>query len=273
MLTRRRITTLAAAVAVCAGAAASNAAPVSVHPKSIQVSRGDVTITRTSVSDAQEVDYTVSFVGPLKVHGWSHTGALTGTSSAVIWETFTDNIPNFDVATADRVVTGQCAGGPDNPVDDTTTVDLSDARDLLNRHGYSFDCVLSHDGGTPWQVIIKAQTQQSELSPDSTRFSGTYSVTDAETSVVGLDENVTYGDAQLTEYTDDGGGVQWGPLRLSGQIMIGTTRYRGDLVTDTGPYVFGGSIPDMTVSGSANGLTVSGDCSGVIDGVLSQVTW
>jgi hypothetical protein len=62
-------------------------------------------------------------------------------------------------------------------------------------------------------------------------------------------------------------------LRLSGQIMIGSTRYRGDLVSDTGPYGFGVSIPDMTVSGSANGLTLSGDCSGVVDSVLSQVKW
>jgi hypothetical protein len=81
---------------------------------------------------------------------------------------------------------------------------------------------------------------------------------------------VTYGDSQLMQYTDEGGGVQWGPLRLSGQIMIGTVRYRGDIVSEVGPYVREPLIPTMQVSGSHGGLTVSGSCANPFPGPLTQ---
>lgn len=267
----RRLVAAAIVVAtVVTGSAALGAGPVSVSPSSVQVSKGSVTITRTSVSNGQELDYSVAFVGPLKVHGWSHNGRLSGTSTASYSEAFSGEIPNFSVASGDGRVTGQCGGAPNNPVDDTTGEGVSD---LANRHGFVFDCVLADGGSTPWQVRIDALTQAKTSGAATTTFSGTYAVTDVETSLVGLDADVTYGDAQLTEYTDSGGGVQWGPLRLSGQVVVGAARYRGDLVSAVGPYGYGPTIPDMTVSGSANGSTVSGDCAGVFDDVLSQAVW
>ena len=267
----RLITAAAAATIVVSASAAMGATPISIDPSARQVSNGTVTIVRTIVSD-QQYDYSVAFDGPLNVHGWSHTGRLAGTSQAFLWEVFDQTIPNFDVSTDDGRVTGQCGGGMGNTVDDTTGLGLG-----VTPNSYGFDCVLSLDGGTPWQINIDTSTQETD-GPSTVTFSGTYNVVDTETaSLVGLDEDVTYGDAQLTEYTDDGGGVQWGPLRLSGQLMIGSTRYEGDLVSDIGPYVYSSPMPPMNMSGSANGMTVSGSCAntpnGPVSSVIGQVEW
>lgn len=261
----RLISAITGATIVVGTSAAMGAAPVSIDPSARQVSNGAVSITRTIVND-QDYDYSVTFDGPLNVHGWSHTGRLAGTSEAVLWEAFDQTIPNFDVSTGDGRVTGQCGGSRQaTTVENTIGVDLEEVPDQ-----YVFDCVLSLDDGTPWQIIIKTQTQESD-SPSTVTFTGTYRVVDTASSFVGLDEDVTYADAQLTEYTDDGGGVQWGPLRFSGQLMIGSVRYEGDLVSDVGPYVYSLPIPPMNMFGSANGLTVAGSCANTPNGAVSSV--
>lgn len=260
----RLIPAIAVATVVVSTSAAMGGAPVSVNPSARQVSTGSVTIVRTIISD-QEFDYSVAFDGPLNVHGWSHTGRLSGTSGAYLWEAFDQTIPNFDVSTDDGRVTGQCGGALRNTLDDATTLGTG-----LTPSHYEFDCVLSQDGGTPWQITIRTDTQESDT-PSTVTFAGTYKVVDTASSYVGIDEDVTYGDAQLTEYTDDGGGVQWGPLRFSGQLMIGSTRYEGDLVSDVGPYVYAMPMPPMNMTGSANGLTVSGSCANTPDGPVTTV--
>jgi hypothetical protein len=267
MTVRRVVMGVVGAASVVTGLGMAQAAPVSVHPQSVQVSRGSATIVQTRVSD-QEYDYQVAFTGPLAIHGWTHTGTLRGSSTAYLWEAFAGTIPDFPVATGDGVVTGDCAGGPDDPVDSNTGVGVSD---LANVHGYSFGCDLGHNGGPRWHVNISTSLKEQVVGPKTTRFSGTYRVIDVQSSLVGIQQNVTYGDFQLTTYTDDGGGVQWGPFLFSGQMMIGSTRYDGDLVSDVGPYVYSLPMPEMTVSGSSHGLHVTGQCSGAYDPVFSQV--
>jgi hypothetical protein len=270
MVSRRRlIAAVGGLTSIVAGVVSAQAAPVTVHPSSVRVSQGDVTILRTSVSDGQELDYQVTFSGPFAVHGWTYTGTLQGTAVATSWETFYGDIPAFDVTSPDGVVTGACGGSPDNPADDATGLGVSEA---TNGHGYTFGCDLWHDG-VPWQVSIKTHSQQAQVDTDTTRFSGTYRLVDAETSLVGIEKNVTYGDVQLSSYTDDGGGVQFGPLHFSGQIVIGSTRYVGDLVSAVGPYIYSLPMPDMQVTGSSNGQQVTGACGGTVDPVFSEVEW
>lgn len=253
---------------VATGLGMAQAAPVAVHPQSVQVSRGSVSIVATKVT-AQQTNFQVSFTGPLAVHGWTHNGTLRGTSTAYNWEVFDRTIPRFPVATGDGVVKGGCGGTPDDPVDSNTGVAASEVTDV---HGYAFGCVLGHNGGPRWHVDIGTTLKEQVVGATTTRLTGTYRVVDARSSLVGIQQDVTYGDFQLTTYTDDGGGVQWGPLLFSGQLVIGSTRYVGDLASDVGPYVYSLPMPEMTVAGSSNGLHVTGQCTGAFDATLSQVT-
>src|SRR3954454_4929975 len=137
MASRRRLVAVVGGLtALVGGVVSAQAAPVSVHPKAVQVSRGDVTIVRTSVSGGAEIDYQVAFTGRLAVHGWAYTGTLTGTSVArSSWgRSRASGSPPFDVASPDGVVTGACGGGPNTPADDYTGVAVSTR---INRHGYS----------------------------------------------------------------------------------------------------------------------------------------
>src|SRR4051812_47110961 len=122
-VTRRRATTtavgLTALVVSATGALAGS--PVAVHPKTVHVSQGDITILQTVVNGGLEKDYDVTLTGPLAVHGWSHTGVLHGTSVAQIAEAFGTGIPEFSVSTDDGVVTGDCGGGRSDDLEDTTT--------------------------------------------------------------------------------------------------------------------------------------------------------
>src|SRR3954452_4205655 len=268
MASRRRLVAVVGGLtALVGGVVSAQAAPVSVHPKSVQVSRGDVTIVRTSVSGGAEIDYQVAFTGRLAVHGWTYTGTLQGTSVArSSWETFPGSgIPAFDVASPDGVVTGARGGGPDDPVDDTTGVAVSDR---INRHGYSFTCDLSHDGGARWQVSIDTTSKLQQVDADTTRFTGTYRIVDVRTTVVGIAKNVTYGDVQLGVYSDTGWGQQLGPLQFSGQVVIGTARYVGDLVSAVAPYAPTSAITDLPISGTSAGHSVTGTCSGDINALL-----
>src|SRR4051794_41924692 len=83
MASRRRLVAVVAGLtALVGGVVSAQAAPVSVHPKSVQVSRGDVTIVRTSVSGGAEIDYQGAFTGRLAVPGWTYTRPPPGASVA-----------------------------------------------------------------------------------------------------------------------------------------------------------------------------------------------
>ena len=252
----RRLVQLLVVVAAATFAGGTVVAPVEAASASGQFSQGSVQLTVGSADAGESSVYTVTFDGPISDHGWTHTGTLTAVGSTWSWTASMTTTPILSVSSDDGTVTGTCAGSS-NSVDVLPTAALD----------MTFGCVLSRSNSTPWQVTLRSTLQQDVNGAPT--WSGDYAESDVATPSVNVDGALSYGDVQFGDVTGDGV-LQYGPLRLSGQITIGGTQYRGDLVSGVSDPVTDGTVPPLAVSGSANGVDVSGTCTGAYDDVLAQ---
>lgn len=221
-----------------------------------QGSQGSVDLTVTSDADGVSSDYTVNFRGRITDHGWAHSGTLTGTGSTWLWTASMDSTPILSMSSEDGTVSGKCVGSSET-ADDVTSGALP----------MTFGCVLSHAGGTPWQITLQSVLTQ-DTSAAAT-WTGSYLENDVATPQASLDGALSYGDVQIGNASSFGE-LQYGPLRFSGQIDIGGVLYTGDLVSGMSGYVASNDVPPLAVSGSSNGMDVTGTCSGAYDGTLGQ---
>jgi hypothetical protein len=246
------------AIAV-SGAAWPASATASLLP--VQTSKGTVNLTIGSTDSGDTTVYTVQFTGPITDHGWSHTGTLTAIGSTWRWTASMANLPFLSVSTGDGKISGTCAGASQAASVDETVAGDGPLLDV------DFGCVLSRLGGTPWEITLHTLIKQG-LAGGST-WTGTYVEDDVASPGADPSGSATFGQVQLGTYTSEGT-PQYGPLRFSGQIDIGGTLYRGDLVSGVSDYVRSIDIPPLAVSGSSNGLDVSGTCSGLYDETVAQ---
>jgi len=89
--------------------------------------------------------------------------------------------------------------------------------------------------------------------------------------VVRATASESHGDIQFTDETD-GSGVVYGPIRLSGHFKLGNVSWDGDLISGQSALVQQADIPPLAMSGSDDGHTVGGTCSGSLDPTLDQAT-
>lgn len=246
-----------AAVVVTSGAMSSVSAMASTV--SAQANKGTVDLS-VGTADAGETSvYTVHFRGPISDHGWSHTGTLTAVGSTWSWAGSMSNIPILSVSSDDGTVSGTCGTVSQAASVDEALIGDGPALDL------DFGCVLSRSGSTPWEITLQsAVTQLTAGAP----WTGSYVEGDTATTQVNT-RSLTYGEVQLGDSSGEGY-PQYGPLRFSGQIDIGGNLYRGDLVSGVSDPVASNDIPPLAVSGSSNGVTVSGTCAGTYDETSAQ---
>lgn len=252
----RRVAHLAVVFAVVTAAGGGLfAASASAVSTSGQLSKGMVDLSRVTGDDGESSVYTVHFRGPISDHGWAYNGQLTAVGATWSWTASLSSTPILSVTPDDGTVTGTCAGA-------------SDTADLVTTSAFdmTFGCVLSRSGSTPWQITLRAALSQDATDP--ALWTGDY-VESETTSQVNVPGDLTYGEAQLGNRSSVGY-PSYGPLRLSGQISIGGTLYRGDLVSGTSDFIASNDIPPLSISGSGNGVTVSGTCSGTYDETLAQ---
>ena len=242
----RRATAIAVTVITLVGTAAAAQA-------------GTVGLTLTTDSATLTRNAAVTFRGQVVGHGWTYVGTLAGTGKTWSYNSSLANLPILSMTSGDGTVAGTCVGSSET-ADQTTNAVID----------MSFGCVLSRNGGTPWEVVLDSALQQLNASGyDDGTWSGTYGQATAPTPLVNAGHTPTYGQIQLGD-AESGGAIQYGPLRFSGQIAIGASLFRGDLVSGTSAWVQSSDIPPVAVSGSSDGQTVSGTCSGTPDDVLGQ---
>jgi len=246
--------------------------PAAASTASAQASKGSVDLTIST--GCCWSDYTVHFRGPISDHGWSYSGTLTGVGTTSVWTATMDETPILSMTSDDGTVSGNCAGntvGTDEVAQAADIANVTEAPAVTEIGGevstaaieMDFGCVLSRNGGTPWQISLHSTITQ-DTSAGAT-WTGSYAETDVATPQVNVKGALTYGDVQLGWFSPSGA-LQYGPLRFSGQIAIGATLYRGDLVSDLNNPVTalpGGYVPPLAVSGSSNGVNVSGTCNAV----------
>lgn len=240
------------------GTAYAIALPAASDPPA---SAGTVTLVRGVDPATTDANFTVNFQGRISDHGWSYVGTLSGTGTTWGYSGGVTQPPYLSMTSADGSVSGWCAG-------DSETGGLVAAGTL----DIEFRCVLSRDGGTPWETALDATTQQVASATSQSSWSGRYvgaSVTAPEVAADGSPSS-TYGEVQLGSQ-ENGDAIAYGPLRFSGQIAIGSTLYRGDLVSATSAFVASSVIPPLPVSGTSNGVTVTGTCTGTPNETASNV--
>jgi hypothetical protein len=251
----RRVANLFVVVAIATASGGTYAAAAATA--SVQVSQGAVDLTRSSGDNGESTVYTVNFHGWVTDHGWSHTGTLTGVGSTWAWAAGMGSTPILSMSSDDNTISGRCAGSSDT-IDEVATGALH----------MDFGCVLSRNGGTPWQITLESALIQ-DLN-DAAIWTGRYDENDVATPQANLRGTLSYGGVQLGDASGLGY-FQWGPLRFSGQINIGGTLYRGDLVSGMSDPTASNDVPPLAVSGSSNGLDVTGTCSGAFDQTVGQV--
>lgn len=238
---------LVAAIALMPGVA--NATSIGV---SARVETGTVTITQTTDPGTGAVDFAVSIKGPIHGHGWTYTGELSGTRQESAYNESISEIGTFDIAADPAGVTGMCntssiIGGTissDAPVDTTIY------------------CVLSKDGSTPWLTVIDGYLAPAVTDTTGTTWRGYYALTDTSTPTFEKPPP-THGDSQVIDETV-GGGDRY-KLQLSGQVAVGSGLYTGEISSDWSgvSYIHDGEPePTVNASGTDNGHTVTGPCSG-----------
>lgn len=227
----------------------------------MQTSNGTVDLSVGSADAGDTTVYTVHFRGPITDHGWSYNGTLTATGSTSRWTGSLDNLPFMSISSADGSISGTCAAASNAAEDESLVTSPSTALDM------DFGCVLSRNGGTPWAITLHSVLTQG-ISGGPT-WTGNYVEDDTATPQVNAPGSLTYGEVQMGDGSSDGY-PEYGPLRFSGQIDIGGTLYRGDLVSGISDPIASSDVPPLAVSGSSNGLDVSGTCSGVHDESLAQ---
>lgn len=257
MLRRPAYLYVAVGVAASLSGVWPTAASASLLP--VQTSKGTVDLTVGSADNGTTSVYTVHFRGPITDHGWTHTGTLTAIGYSWPWTASMANMPILDASTGDGKVTGTCAGISQAAAVDETVSGDGPVLDV------TFGCVLSRNGSTPWEVSLQSVISQAQsVGP----WTGIYVEDDTATPQVNQG-SLTYGDVQFG-YESADGAQRLGPLRFSGQIDIGGALYRGDLASGLSDWVTSDDLPPVAVSGSSNGMTVSGTCSGIYDETSAQ---
>ena len=231
----------------------AHAAAVSAQPAYVQTGAGTVTVTRTVDAASETASYAVNFTGQIGVHGWTYNGTLAGASSNSGFFALTSaDVPAFSVTATPAGVTGECAG--QSNTGSTVSPDLTP--------DYTFSCLLSKDGATPWLVQLDSVLTPNSAGAGAT-WTGAYVALDAETATVGSNRGLTFGDAQFQTATV-GGGLQYS-LQLSGQLAFGSAIYRGELQSELSAIVYlhdGVDMPPTDVSGRNGTHQVTGWCSG-----------
>ena len=248
---RRLVATTSVVLVVVTGSGSAFASIGVGSSGSVSASKGTVDLTTSTADDGESRVYTVHFRGPVTDHGWSYSGTLTGTGSTFAWSASMDSTPVLSVTSDDGTVAGRCVGGS-GTADEVTASALH----------MKFGCVLSRNGSTPWQIALDSVLTQ-DTNAGST-WTGSYLEKDTGLPRVTAGQSVSQGEVQLGDETGDGY-LTYGPLRLSGQIDIGGILYSGDLVSGTSEPVQSSDIPPLAMSGSSNGMTVTGTCSGTYD--------
>jgi hypothetical protein len=247
----RRITaagTVAAALAAITGVASAN--PITVSAK---VNTGTVSITQTPDPVTGGVVYAVSIQGLIRDHGWTYDGELSGVRHTT--ESFTENLSSigtFDVTADPAGVTGMCDTW--STIGNTVTTDAPVDTTIY--------CVLSKDGSTPWLTVIDSYLAPDVTDTTRTTWRGYYALTDTSTPTFEKPPP-THGDSQVIDETV-GGGDRY-KLQLSGQVAVGSGLYTGEISSDWSgvSYIHDGEPePTVKVSGTDNGHTVTGPCSG-----------
>lgn len=220
------------------------------------VARGTVTVTQSVDSSTGNANTSVTFAGDISGHGWRYTGTLTGSGETWAYDGWIGVIPTLSMTSADGSISGRCGAGSETAGEiPSVLVDLT------------FGCVLARNGGIPWEVHLVSEVKQRSVGDP---WSGHYVQAEPAASQVELPGGQTYGEVQLGDQSSPGV-FEDGPLRFSGQIQIGPQLYRGDLVSNISGPITEGGVPPLTVTGSSNGLEVTGTCSGDLSYPLDEV--
>ena len=218
--------------------------------------RGTVTLTQSVDPSTGNANTSVTFVGDLSGHGWRYAGTLTGSGQTFGYDGWIGVIPTLSMTSADGSISGRCGASSETAGDvPSVLVDLT------------FGCVLARNGGIPWEVHLVSEVKQRSVADP---WSGHYVQAEPAVSQVGLAAGQTYGEVQLGNQSYPGV-FEYGPLRLSGQIQIGAQLFRGDLVSDISGPITEGGVPPLTVTGSSDGLKVTGTCGGDVSYPLDEV--
>lgn len=269
MSTRRVVMLGLTGLVLATSGAVVQAAPISVSPQAVNVNEGTVTIVRVADDDIN-FDYTVTFEGSIADHGWTFSGTMGGSSHQTdrlgVFPWF---VPIFTVTSSDGSLSGTCGGHQGDELEPVSEqlVDGVPATPILQER---FDCELSRNGSTPWWIRIDSTLPNSSTVGNQTTFSGLYRALDVEPSLVEGDKTGTHGSYQLVQPSYFNVDTQmFGPLRLFGQIVIGSQIYRGELVTtevlpdDTSDCCV--NMPPLNIEGTGEGGYVTGTCAGVPD--------
>lgn len=248
-MARRTMAVGVMVTALAATTAVASAGPITVSAK---LETGTVSITQTS-DPAGGVDYAVAINGPIHDHGWTYKGQLSGIRRTT--ESFTENLSSigaFDVTSDPAGVTGRCATW--STLGNLVSTDAPVDTDI--------ECVLSKDGSTPWLMGISSTLAPAVTDTNGTTWRGFYTHTETTTPSQSATPP-SHGDSQVEERSFQGG-LQY-TVQFSGQVAVGSSLYTGEILSDSSGWFYihdGNPTPTVNVSGSNDGHTVSGQCTG-----------
>jgi hypothetical protein len=269
MISKRLLALITTAAAVGI-ALPADASPASIHPETVKLSHGlaSVVISNGIGADVTDVvtgdgrmTYDITLTGSFAVHDWTYSGRLRGESQSATFNASLGEIEPFTLDSDDGTVHGDCGGS--RTEDEVTAVNPT----ATNAGDFTFDCVFTRNGGTPWQIVLRAQTVLSGASTSNLivteSYTGVFDASEVDSAFTDDGTQQTYGDVQFAESWDRYDGDRCGPLRLSGRLQIGSVAYTGDLVSEVTDFFFAASCPPLTITGSSNGVDVTGTCQPV----------
>ena len=245
----RQLTAIGAVVtALAAMTGVAGAGPVTV---SSTVNAGTVTITQTTDPVTGVADFAVSIKGVIRDHDWTYTGELSGTRQSDDDSENLNYIDTFDVTATPAGVTGMCNSY-------STSGSLANVSAPVDA---DLECLLSKDGSAPWLASLNSTLAPVVTDTNLTTWQGYY--TQTQTTRPTLRQSPTHGDSQV--HSNGWGDGDRYSLQLSGQIAIGSALFNGELASDWSQRFYlhdGPPEPIVNVSGSNDGHTVAGPCSG-----------